>query len=322
MRKILYTLLMSVFFVACSEEADFSVNPSLRLTFSCDTLMFDTLFTEVGSPTAAMKVYNRNSSSLHIGSVELVSGGTSGFRMNVDGQYATVVRDVDIRKNDSLYLFVEATPDKNSGDLPVLISDSIQFTLESGVQQSVLLLAYGRDVTFLRGENLMADTVLVPGHYVIYDSLTVAQGATLSLQPGTTLYFHDKAFLRVEGTLDARGSLEQPVVMRGDRTDNMFSYLPYDRVPGQWGGVVFSSTSNNNRLLHCDIHSANYGVVVEQGDIDGLLKAIRTIEERGKAHYQQPCRAYALANFKKEDRYAEYLELYDELIGRNKKNAR
>ena len=64
------------------------------------------------------------------------------------------------------------------------------------------------------------------------------------------------------------------------------------------------------------------GLVVEQGDIDGLLKAVRTIEERGKAHYQQPCRAYALANFKKEDRYAEYLKLYDELIGRNKKNAR
>jgi glycosyltransferase involved in cell wall biosynthesis len=60
------------------------------------------------------------------------------------------------------------------------------------------------------------------------------------------------------------------------------------------------------------------GLVVEQGDIDGLLKAIRTIEERGKAYYQQPCRAYALANFKKEDRYAEYLRLYDELICRNK----
>ena len=64
------------------------------------------------------------------------------------------------------------------------------------------------------------------------------------------------------------------------------------------------------------------GLVVEQGDIDGLLKAIRTIEERGKAYYQQPCRSYALKNFKKEDRYAEYLKLYDELIGRNKKNAR
>ena len=60
------------------------------------------------------------------------------------------------------------------------------------------------------------------------------------------------------------------------------------------------------------------GLVVEQGDVDGLLQAIRTIEERGKAYYQQPCRTHALKNFKKEDRYAEYLKLYDELICRNK----
>lgn len=60
------------------------------------------------------------------------------------------------------------------------------------------------------------------------------------------------------------------------------------------------------------------GLVVEQGDVDGLLQAIRTIEERGKAYYQEPCRTHALKNFKKEDRYAEYLKLYDELICRNK----
>ena len=60
------------------------------------------------------------------------------------------------------------------------------------------------------------------------------------------------------------------------------------------------------------------GMVVEQGDVDGLLKAIRTIEERGKDYYQQPCWTHALKNFKKEDRYAEYLKLYDELICRNK----
>ena len=46
----------------------------------------------------------------------------------------------------------------------------------------------------------------------------------------------------------------------------MFSYLPYDRVPGQWGGVRFAATSNGNVLRYCDIHSARYGVVVEMGD--------------------------------------------------------
>ena len=88
----------------------------------------------------------------------------------------------------------------------------------------------------------------------------------MSLLPGTTLYFHDKAFMRVNGTLKAEGTASAPVVFRGDRTDRMFSYLPYDRIPGQWDGLVFSPTSNGNALVHCDIHSANYGIKVEQGD--------------------------------------------------------
>lgn len=57
------------------------------------------------------------------------------------------------------------------------------------------------------------------------------------------------------------------------------------------------------------------GVVVEQGDLNGIIGAVRAIEQRGKAYYQHPCRNYALAHFRKEDRYADYLRLYDELSG-------
>ena len=59
------------------------------------------------------------------------------------------------------------------------------------------------------------------------------------------------------------------------------------------------------------------GVVVEQGDIRGLLDAARMIEKRGKVYYQQPCRDYALNNFRKEDRYVDYLHLYEELLSRS-----
>ena len=56
------------------------------------------------------------------------------------------------------------------------------------------------------------------------------------------------------------------------------------------------------------------GFVVEQGDVKGILEAVRKIEKEGKTSYQQPCRDYALAHFNKEERYADYLRLYDELI--------
>ncbi len=52
------------------------------------------------------------------------------------------------------------------------------------------------------------------------------------------------------------------------------------------------------------------GIIVEQGDVQGLLDAARSIRDKGKEYFQPKCREYALAHFKKEERYAEYLELY------------
>lgn len=264
--KILLYFIMSVILVACSEDADFSASPSYRLEFSRDTIAFDTVFTDVGSPTYGLVVRNRNKEGIRISNARLASGGHSGFSVLVDGQYGASMNNLEVRAKDSIFVYASVELERNGADVPLVVEDSLLFTLESGVQQHVTLLVYGRDVTFLRGETLTADREIPSGHYVVYDSLVVAPGATLTLGEGATLYFHDKAFMRVEGTLIASGSLARPVVMHGDRTDNMFSYLPYDRVPGQWGGVIISSTSNGNRLSHCDIHSAKYGIRVEQGD--------------------------------------------------------
>lgn len=58
------------------------------------------------------------------------------------------------------------------------------------------------------------------------------------------------------------------------------------------------------------------GIVVEQGDVQGLLDAVRLIEERGKGFYQEVCRQYAMENFDKNDRYADYIRLYERLVGK------
>lgn len=58
------------------------------------------------------------------------------------------------------------------------------------------------------------------------------------------------------------------------------------------------------------------GLVVEKGDVSSLLGAVRLAIMRGKSYYRHLCRTYALAHFKKEERYADYLSLYDELLSR------
>lgn len=58
------------------------------------------------------------------------------------------------------------------------------------------------------------------------------------------------------------------------------------------------------------------GLVVDQGDVEGLLNAFRMVVRRGKEYYEKQCREYALAHFRKEDRYQEYLDLYQRLTNR------
>ena len=56
------------------------------------------------------------------------------------------------------------------------------------------------------------------------------------------------------------------------------------------------------------------GIVVPQGNIGDMLAAVRQIEARGKDAFATPCRDYALAHFRKEDRYMDYIRLYDEVM--------
>lgn len=53
------------------------------------------------------------------------------------------------------------------------------------------------------------------------------------------------------------------------------------------------------------------GYIVEQGDVKGLMQAVRRIERQGKEAYREVCREYALAHFRKEERYADYFDLYE-----------
>lgn len=58
------------------------------------------------------------------------------------------------------------------------------------------------------------------------------------------------------------------------------------------------------------------GLVVEQGSVDALISAINDIKHKGKEHYTDACRQRALDLYRKEDRYRDYVELYEELLSK------
>ena len=149
MRKLLPVILFALACVGC-REYQVADDPSLKLSFSCDTLSFDTVFTQQGSATLQMKVYNRNANALMIDHVGLRDG--KAFVVNVDGeQQLTRLKNLQINGGDSLFVFVRVDIDPTASNSPVLVSDMLSFHLTSGVTQSVTLEAYGQDVKRLSG---------------------------------------------------------------------------------------------------------------------------------------------------------------------------
>lgn len=261
------SLLVSSFAAGCISDG-FSDSPEDILSFSTDTLRFDTVFTDVGTPTARLKVYNKASRAVNISTIRM-RDDSGIFSMNVDGVSGKEFDNVEIRANDSIFVFVECFIDANDDAKPFKVEGLMDF-VTNGVKQTVTLEAFGQNVTRLRGVTIDSDiTFTAEMPYVVFDTLRVSEGATLTLLPGTRLLFHDKGFLQVDGTLHAVGEVGKMISMRGDRLDNVLPDTGYEILSGQWQGIRFSASSFGNRMELVEMQSSVSGVVVDScGIID------------------------------------------------------
>ena len=256
----LFSLLIG--FSACTEDL-INVDTNFNLTFSVDTLRFDTIFTDMGSATQKLKIYNHSNQKAHIEQIRLMNA--KEFHINVSGLQADDLSDVYLNAHDSMLIFVQVKIDPTLTDAPMVVRDSILFSLNQH-QQFVQLEAFGQDAIRLSGYVVDEDrTFTAQKPYLISDTLWVEKDATLTLQPGARLFFRKNAVLYVKGTLQSVGKQEQWVQLRGDRSDfmNTIPPLSYDLCSGQWGGIVLASGSHNNVLEFTDVRNGNFGVRID-----------------------------------------------------------
>lgn len=272
---------VSLMFTACMDDENFSLSKSDLLTFSADSIKLDTVFSTVPSSTRSFWVYNRTSHDLRCKNIRLDNGNQVGFRANVDGTYLSPaagyqVNDIEIRKGDSIRVFIELTSTKNFGDVPQKIEDNLAFTLESGAVQKVNLNAYTWDADIIRGLKISADTTISASKpLVIYGGISIDPNATLTIASGSTLYFHGDGGIDVYGRLVCNGTADKKIEMRGDRLDNMFDYLPYNYVSGQWPGIHLHETSYNNILEYTEIHSTYDGIKADSSSVEQKKLTLR-----------------------------------------------
>ena len=233
------TIAIFAFFVSFNtgcKKGNFTSNGTL--TFSSDTLVFDTVFTTIGSVTKNFKFYNNDNKPLTVSKIKLMGGDNSPYRINVDGLSGNEFNEINIEGNDSLYVFVEVTLDPNNQLNPVVIEDSIQFTT-NGVVQYVQLASWGQDMYYHYKDVfpvIAADTTWANDKpHVIYGYSAVDLAKTLNIQAGTDIYLHKNAILYVyKGALNINGTLNNPVTLQGDRLE-----MAYDDVSGQYYGIYF-----------------------------------------------------------------------------------
>ena len=218
-----------IFWSSCRNDFEFSPSTG-NLEFARDTVYLDTVFSNIGSSTYNLKVYNRSDDDIVIPTIQLEKGVNSFYRMNVDGgtglegaQEGKFFEDVELLANDSLFIFIETTIDietLSNSDTQFLYTDKILFDAGSD-QQDVDLVTLVKDAVFiypnrdattgiietltfdvdgdgnddettLKGRFLEDSELTFTNEkpYVIYGYAGVGANKTLTIEAGARVHFH------------------------------------------------------------------------------------------------------------------------------------
>jgi len=224
----IFTLTVIIFWSSCREDFEFSPSTG-SLEFSKDTVYLDTVFTNIGSSTFNLKVYNRSNTDILIPSIRLNQGQNSFYRLNIDGNTGVsgpnegkVFENVELLAKDSMFVFIETTIDieaLSALDTQFLYTDALEF--DSGTNlQKVELVTLVKDAIFIFPEQNaegiietltfdvdgdgMDDETTLQGRfleddeltftnekpYVVYGYAAVNDGKILTIEAGSRIHFH------------------------------------------------------------------------------------------------------------------------------------
>ena len=261
-------LLILFFGSACRKGERITTDPNAKLNISNKEVLFDTIFTSVGSTTKRIKIVNKNNDAVKVSEIKLSGGNTSAFSININGEQTQNKNDLIINGRDSINLFVKVSINPNSANLPFLVQDSIILNT-NGNKQVIQLLAYGQNAVFVNESTINANTIWTKAlPYIINGSLTVKSGGSLTIQPGTKIYFHKDANLNIEGNLVVNGSLTEPVLFCSDRLEYIYS-----DEPGQWKGIFLKRTGCG-LIKNAIIKNASVGITSDSLSVNNNPKLI------------------------------------------------
>ena len=236
-------LSLAVFAASCSDDDGVSPEPILTaptgLTVTSPT------------PTSARVTFNAVTGAT--GYVIQRAQGASGTFAAVVDQPATTWEDTALTPGTDYRYRVQAKRGTTTSDL------SPEVTVRTGDAGPKVAVLSG-DVTANR--TLYSDTV-----YTLRGFVKVANGATLTIQAGTTIQgdyetVGSSLFILRGARIDARGTAERPIVFTSSRPAGQ-------RMPGDWGGLVIIGNGIVNRGSPVILEGTGTGPSNPQQDYSG-----------------------------------------------------
>lgn len=255
----------SMLLTSCQED----ISNLPKITVSKDTVIFDTVFTNLGSMTKVFLIRNNSNETVNLDRVYIPSGNSGPYRFNVNGYTGPSVEDLELEGKDSMYVFVEVTLDPNGGTGPLISEDSIVVEYNNGADYArSILVAFGQDANYyyptdtlnsgLPYSIISCNTTWGPSKpIVVVGYAVVDSGCTLTILPGTQIHFYSNSALWVYqySTLHVLGEAHNPVVFQGTKLE-----YAYRDVPGQWDRILINEGSTDNIIRNAVIKNAFIGL--------------------------------------------------------------
>ncbi len=269
MPKYFLLFICAVVILISCRKRDINTDSNAHLNFSTDSIAFDTVFSRFDtnhaplSTTKILKIFNPYNSIVYT-DIRLMGGNASVYRINIDGIPTDHIDHFKIAPKDSFYLFVQVTPKITTQSNPLFVEDSILFST-NGNEEKVHLVAWGQDAHYLMDSVIDYDAVWSDKTkpYVIWNSILVAPGKKLTITNGVKVCSHVGSYIYVQGTLEMQGTVNEPVILQGDRLERNL-----DDVPSQWWGVRFLPGSKNNIINSSIIKNAVVGIEIDSVNVN------------------------------------------------------
>jgi hypothetical protein len=262
---VLFSILSISLFSCEPKDEMISTDKGNKISFSPDTVFFDTLYTGFESPVKRASIKNFNNEALTISRIYLQTGENSPFRLTINGIKKQEASDIFLRGNDSLRIFLYILPPSLNTDEITKLEDFL-IVESNGNIEKMPLIVWLQDGILLEDSVLDCQTVWSGKKpYIIKGSVLVEENCKLTIEAGVKVAFLTDAALLVAGSLEINGTSTENVKLGSFRNDGDF-----EGALGQWFGVLFGENSKQNRISYTIIENATTGIRFGTPDTDTI----------------------------------------------------